>query len=98
VYSSEETIVQFAGYVKLVMIVESFERRCHCARFVVLSETEDFFYKSDDVFNAKDEIVVRWDDPAIGINWSVANPSLSVRDATAPPLSEVKNLPVYGQI
>jgi dTDP-4-dehydrorhamnose 3,5-epimerase len=42
--------------------------------------------------------VVRWDDPAIGINWGVANPSLSPRDATAPLLADVNNLPVYGQI
>jgi dTDP-4-dehydrorhamnose 3,5-epimerase len=66
--------------------------------FVVLSETADFFYKCDDVYSPKDEITVRWDDPAIGIDWGVAKPSLSPRDAAAPLLSEVKNLPVYGQI
>lgn len=66
--------------------------------FVVLSETADFFYKCDELYSPKDEIVVRWDDPAIGIKWGVENPSLSARDAAAPLLSEVKNLPVYGQI
>jgi dTDP-4-dehydrorhamnose 3,5-epimerase len=66
--------------------------------FVVLSETADFFYKCDDLYNPKDEIVVRWDDPAIGINWGVTNPSLSERDAAAPRLADVKNLPVYGQV
>jgi dTDP-4-dehydrorhamnose 3,5-epimerase len=66
--------------------------------FVVLSETADFFYKCDDLYSPKDEIVVRWDDPAIGINWGVTNPSLSTRDAAAPRLADVKNLPVYGQI
>jgi dTDP-4-dehydrorhamnose 3,5-epimerase len=35
--------------------------------FVVLSETVDFFYKCDEVCSLKDEIAVRWDDPAIGI-------------------------------
>jgi dTDP-4-dehydrorhamnose 3,5-epimerase len=65
--------------------------------FVVLSETADFFYKCDDLYSPKDEIVVRWDDPAIGINWSIANPSLSARDAAAPRLADSKNLPVYGQ-
>ena len=39
------------------------------------------------------EITVRWDDPAIGINRGVANPSLSARDGAAPLLAEVKNLP-----
>jgi dTDP-4-dehydrorhamnose 3,5-epimerase len=66
--------------------------------FVVLSETADFFYKCDEFYSPKDEIVVRWDDPAIGIKWGVENPSLSARDAAAPLLSEVKNLPVYGQV
>src|ERR1700730_610286 len=66
--------------------------------FVVLSETADFFYKCDEFYHPEDEIVVRWDDPAIGIKWGVENPTLSARDAAAPLLSEVKNLPVYGQV
>jgi dTDP-4-dehydrorhamnose 3,5-epimerase len=66
--------------------------------FVVLSETADFFYKCDESYSPKDEIVVRWDDPAIGIKWGVENPTLSARDAAAPLLSEVKNLPVFGQV
>jgi dTDP-4-dehydrorhamnose 3,5-epimerase len=66
--------------------------------FVVLSETADFFYKCDELYSSKDEISVRWDDPAIAIRWGVENPSLSVKDAAAPLLSEIKNLPVYGRI
>ena len=63
--------------------------------FVVLSETADFFYKCDELYSPKDEISVRWDDPAIGISWGVENPSLSAKDAAALLLSEIKNLPVY---
>jgi dTDP-4-dehydrorhamnose 3,5-epimerase len=66
--------------------------------FVVLSETADFFYKCDELYSPEDEIVVRWNDPAIGIRWGVDNPSLSARDAAAPLLSEINNLPVYGQV
>ena len=66
--------------------------------FVVLSETADFFYKCDDFYSPKDEITIRWSDPAIGIKWGVENPSLSAKDAAAPLLAELKNLPVYGQI
>jgi dTDP-4-dehydrorhamnose 3,5-epimerase len=66
--------------------------------FLVLSETADFFYKCDELYSPKDEIVVRWSDPAIGIKWGVDTPSLSARDAAAPPLSEIKNLPAYGQV
>src|SRR5262249_22069302 len=56
--------------------------------FVVLSESADFFYKCDELYSPKDEIVVRWNDPAIGIEWGIDNPSLSARDAAAPLLSE----------
>jgi len=66
--------------------------------FAVLSESADFFYKCDALYSPKDELVVRWDDPAIGIDWGVTNPSLSPRDAAAPLLADVKNLPIYGQI
>lgn len=66
--------------------------------FVVLSDTADFFYKCDDGYSPKDEVSIRWNDPAIGIAWGVDNPSLSAKDADAPLLADVKNLPVYGQI
>jgi dTDP-4-dehydrorhamnose 3,5-epimerase len=66
--------------------------------FAVLSDTADFFYKCDNSYSPKDEIVVRWDDPAIGVSWGLENPSLSARDAAAPYLADVQNLPVYGQI
>ena len=42
--------------------------------FVVLSETADFFYKCDDLYSPKDEISVRWDDPAIGISLGRGEP------------------------
>lgn len=66
--------------------------------FAVLSDTADFFYKCDDYYSPQDEIAVRWNDPAIGINWKVDTPSLSAKDATAPLLADVENLPVYGQV
>jgi dTDP-4-dehydrorhamnose 3,5-epimerase len=66
--------------------------------FLVLSETADVFYKCDDLYSPKDEIVVRWNDPAIGIAWGMESPFLSDRDATAPLLSQITNLPVYGQV
>ncbi|MGY8667461.1 dTDP-4-dehydrorhamnose 3,5-epimerase [Bradyrhizobium sp. UFLA05-109] len=66
--------------------------------FAVLSETVDFFYKCDNGYSPKDEISVRWDDPAIGIDWKISNPSLSAKDAAAPLLADVENLPLYGQV
>lgn len=66
--------------------------------FAVLSETADFFYKCDALYSPKDEISIRWNDPAIGIEWGLAAPSLSPKDADAPLLADVKNLPHYGEI
>ena len=66
--------------------------------FVVLSDTADFFYKCDDLYSPKDEVSIRWNDPAIGIDWGIANPSLSAKDAAAPLLADVETLPVYGQV
>jgi dTDP-4-dehydrorhamnose 3,5-epimerase len=66
--------------------------------FAVLSENADFSYKCDNTYSPKDEIVVRWDDPAIGIKWGIEKPSLSTRDAAAPSLADVNNLPVYGEV
>jgi dTDP-4-dehydrorhamnose 3,5-epimerase len=65
--------------------------------FAVLSESADVFYKCDNVYSPNDEIRIRWNDPAIGIRWKIENPLLSHRDANAPLLSEIKNLPIYGQ-
>ena len=65
--------------------------------FAVLSEGADVFYKCDNVYSPNDEIRIRWNDPAIGIRWKIENPLLSHRDANAPLLSEIKNLPIYGQ-
>jgi dTDP-4-dehydrorhamnose 3,5-epimerase len=63
--------------------------------FVVLSESADFFYKCDERYSPADEITIRWNDPAIGIKWGVENPILSARDASAPFLAEVEQLPQY---
>lgn len=38
---------------------------------------------------------VRWDDPALGIDWPVEAPILSEKDRTAPMLAEAAVLPVY---
>jgi dTDP-4-dehydrorhamnose 3,5-epimerase len=66
--------------------------------FVVLSETADFAYKCDNKYSPKDEIVVRWNDPELAIAWGVDSPSLSTRDASAPLLKDIPNLPLYGEV
>lgn len=50
--------------------------------FVVLSDTAEFLYKTTDYYAPAHECCIRWDDPAIGINWPiVGEPSLSAKDA-----------------
>jgi dTDP-4-dehydrorhamnose 3,5-epimerase len=63
--------------------------------FLVLSATANVFYKCDEFYSAADEIVLRWNDPAFAINWDIDAPSLSARDAAAPPLAGVRGLPLY---
>ena len=66
--------------------------------FVVLSETADFFYKCDELYSPRDEIAIRYNDPAIGIEWGTATPKLSAKDAQSPLLAEVSRLPEYGKV
>ncbi|MSP47485.1 MAG: dTDP-4-dehydrorhamnose 3,5-epimerase [Xanthobacteraceae bacterium] len=63
--------------------------------YAVLSETADFFYKCDAFYSPKHEMVVRWDDPALKIDWRLSNPTLTPRDAEAPLLADVSGLPAY---
>ena len=64
--------------------------------FTVLSETADFYYKCDTLYSPTNEITVRWNDPALNIDWRVTNPNLSERDASAPLLKDIGGLPKYG--
>ena len=57
--------------------------------FLVLSERADFFYKSDDYYSPADELVVKWDDPALGIDWGNLNPELSQRDRAGRSLADL---------
>jgi dTDP-4-dehydrorhamnose 3,5-epimerase len=60
--------------------------------FLVLSESADFFYKCDDVYSPADELVVKWDDPALGIDWGAASPQVSARDRDGRLLADVAAL------
>lgn len=60
--------------------------------FLVLSESADFFYKCDDFYSPADELVVRWDDPELGVGWGVTAPELSQRDRLGRPLAELMAL------
>jgi len=67
--------------------------------FIVQSDTADFFYKCDEFYSPANEIVLRWNDPRLGINWSCESPLLSARDSEGRNLDQLNaKLPVFGQV
>ncbi len=64
--------------------------------FCVLSEFAEVEYKCTDVYDPGGELGVAWNDPEIGIEWPIAEPTLSAKDQAAPSLAEVaERLPVF---
>lgn len=65
--------------------------------FLVTSDRAVFAYKCTEPYSADDELTLRWDDPALAIDWPTASPILSPKDASAPRLSELDagRLPPY---
>jgi len=61
--------------------------------FLVLSDTADFLYKTTDTYAPQAEGAVRWDDPAIGIQWPELGlaPLLAEKDLKAPLLVDAKH-------
>ncbi len=52
--------------------------------FYVVSEEADFLYKCTDFYHPASEVSLRWDDPALGIDWPLVDgeaPQLSAKDA-----------------
>lgn len=50
--------------------------------FVVLTDSAEFLYKTTDYWYPEHERCIRWDDPSLGVNWSLTEaPLLSGKDA-----------------
>ena len=66
--------------------------------FVVLSERATFSYLCTALYDREADAGVRWNDGQLAIDWPVAEPSLSDKDAKAPFLAEIAEarLPVFG--
>ncbi|MCP4536070.1 MAG: dTDP-4-dehydrorhamnose 3,5-epimerase [Chloroflexi bacterium] len=56
--------------------------------FCVLSEKADFVYLITAEYALECETGIRWDDPAIGVQWPVTEPLLSPRDTQLPLLKD----------
>ena len=61
--------------------------------FVVLSETAEFFYKCDNYYNKEHDAGIRFDDPALNIDWILAADAILVseKDNHLPNFTEAKN-------
>lgn len=66
--------------------------------FVALSDEAIVSYKCTAFYSPDDDRTLRWDDPAIGIDWPVSEPELSEKDRRAPRLEELADsqLPLHG--
>jgi dTDP-4-dehydrorhamnose 3,5-epimerase len=62
--------------------------------FVVLGESAEFLYKTTDYWAPEHERCIRWDDPAIGIEWPITGaPLLSPKDAGGSLLADAELFP-----
>jgi dTDP-4-dehydrorhamnose 3,5-epimerase len=67
--------------------------------FCVLADVSEVEYKCTDYYVPDDQRGVLWNDPAIGVSWPVADPMLSEKDRTYPPLSPTRDdLPRYDTV
>lgn len=70
-----------------------------CAHgFCVLSDSALFAYKCTDFYDPTAEYSLRYDDPDFAIEWPIADPVLSTKDAAAPGLKDfpVASLPEWS--
>lgn len=66
--------------------------------FLVTSDTAVVTYKCTAPYAPEYERSVRWDDPEIGIEWPIAEPVLSAKDAAAPLLCLVSEQYLFSGV
>jgi dTDP-4-dehydrorhamnose 3,5-epimerase len=66
--------------------------------FVVLSESALFTYLCTETYDREADAGIRWNDARLAIDWPVAEPLLSAKDANAPVLDDVppERLPTFA--
>jgi len=66
--------------------------------FAVLSGFATFSYQCTALYDRAGDAAVRWDDAEIAVDWPLAAPQLSEKDANAPFLKDIaaQRLPVYA--
>jgi dTDP-4-dehydrorhamnose 3,5-epimerase len=56
--------------------------------FCALTDDAELVYKATEIYHPEADRSIRWNDPEIGIDWPIADPSLSPKDAAAPLLRD----------
>ena len=56
--------------------------------FLTLTDEVEFLYKADNYYAPETERSILWNDPEIGIDWTVQTPIVSEKDAAAPLLRD----------
>ncbi len=59
--------------------------------FLTLEDDTIFTYKCTKVYHRESDRGIRWNDPALGIDWESSNPTLSEKDQVAPLLKDFDN-------
>jgi dTDP-4-dehydrorhamnose 3,5-epimerase len=61
--------------------------------FCVTSDIVEVIYKCTEVYLPQDERTLLWNDPALGIRWPVADPTISAKDERGTPLAKAECFP-----
>jgi len=57
--------------------------------FITLTDDTEIQYKADNYYSFEHDRAILWSDPDIGIDWGLADPIVSEKDAKAPLLKDI---------
>jgi len=84
VVNFDETSPQYRQWTSFTLSEDNRQQVLIPARFgnghVVLTERAIFHYKQTSEYDRDSQFTIRWDDPALAVDWPVADPILSERD------------------
>jgi dTDP-4-dehydrorhamnose 3,5-epimerase len=63
--------------------------------FCVLSDSAHVFYKFSEFYDPDDEGGILWSDPVLGIDWPIAHPIVSEKDAHLPNMGDLPPEKLY---
>ncbi len=63
--------------------------------FATLSDVAEVQYKQTGFYTPPSEGGIRWNDPDVGVDWPIKDPTLSERDRTSQSLAEYRTSPAF---